>query len=99
MIIAFFLIIIGVFFLFKSAFSKKKPIENKILSEGETLKNKYIMNHEKKIKDDAEYDEYLEWCKFKGELAVDKEGFNEYRMHEYQLYKKLLKHGISGIRK
>lgn len=72
-------------------------MENRVLSVGETLNNKYILIHEQKLKDDAVYDEYLDWCKFKGESPVDKEGFDEHRMKEYQLYKQLVKHGISGI--
>ena len=97
MFLAAVLVLVGVFLLLKLFLSKKKPIENKPLSEGEILKNKYIINHEKKMNDDAEYDEYLEWCKVKGELAADKEGFDEYRMKEYHLYKKLLKSGIGGL--
>lgn len=72
--------------------TKRKPVVAK--SEGETLKNKYIIDHEKKLKDDADYEEYLEWCKFKGELPADREGFDEYDMKEYQHYKKLMKYGI-----
>jgi len=72
--------------------TKRKPVVTK--SEGETLKNRYIIDHEKKLKDDADYEEYLEWCKFKGELPADREGFDEYDMKEYQHYKKLMKYGI-----
>ncbi len=92
------LLFIGLgFFLIVKILTRKKKAENVVLSEGQVLKNKYIIDHEKKLIDDAVYDEYLDWCKFKGEVAVDKNGFDEHRMKEYHLYKKLLKHGISGI--
>lgn len=72
--------------------TKRKNVVTK--SEGETLKNRYIIDHEKKLIDDKEYQEYLEWCKFKGELPADREGFDTYDMKEYQHYKKLMKYGI-----
>lgn len=99
MILAVILIVIGMlFFLYRkearkneALFAEPKP------NEGEVLGNKYIIEHEKKIKDDVEYEEYLEWCKFKGESPVEKQGFDEHRMKEFQMYKKLLKHGIGGL--
>lgn len=94
MILAFLLFGFGFFLLVKTAFRKKKS--DVILTEGQVLKNKYIIEHEKKMKDDAVYDEYLEWCKLKGELPVEKEGYDEHRMKEYQLYRKLIKSGIGG---
>lgn len=89
MLIPFILIFIGIFLILKVVFRRKKH---------EVLKNKYIENHEKKLKDDEDYSEYLEWCKIKGEIALEKEGYDEYRMKEYQLYKKLMKHGIRGFK-
>lgn len=96
MFLAVFLILLGVFFIIKKGVSKNKK-EKTALSEGEVLQNRYIQNHEKKLKDDAEYEEYLEWCKMKGELAVDKDGFDEHRMKEFMMYKKLMKSGIGGL--
>lgn len=90
MFIVSILFFIGIFFFLKSLFQPKKR---------EVLKNTYIENHEKKLKDDKDYNEYLEWCKMKGEMALEKEGYDEYRMKEYHLYKKLMKHGIMGINK
>ncbi|RMZ58963.1 hypothetical protein D1632_15470 [Chryseobacterium nematophagum] len=91
MLTPFILFIIGLYLIAKVVFGKKKEV----ISNPPV--NKYITRHEEKLKDDQEYKEYIEWCKIKGELANDKEGFDEYRMKEYQLYKKLIKHGISGL--
>ena len=99
MILAFLLVGFGFFLLIKVVTKKKKPLVFTPMTEGQVLNNTYIIQHEQKIKDDAVYDEYLDWCKFKGELPVDKIGFDEYRMKEYQLYKKLLKSGIAGMHK
>lgn len=96
MFLAVFLILLGIFFIIKKEVSKNKK-EKTALSEGEVLQNRYIQNHEQKLKDDAEYEEYLEWCKMKGELAVDKDGFDEHRMKEFLMYKKLMKSGIGGL--
>lgn len=91
-IFSIILISLGVFFFLKYiSFSKKKE-------EPVVGKNKYIEIHEKKIIDDKEYNEYLEWCKMKGEIAVDKEGFDEHRMKEYLMYRKLIKFGIKGLK-
>ncbi|RMZ60069.1 hypothetical protein D1632_10800 [Chryseobacterium nematophagum] len=91
MLIPLILLIVGIYLIAKVLFGKKKEI---IITPS---LNKYIVKHEEKLKDDEEYKEYIEWCKMKGELAADKEGFDEYRMKEYQLYKKLIKHGIGGL--
>ncbi len=96
MFLAVFLILLGVLFIIKKEVSKTKK-EKTALSEGEVLQNRYIQNHEQKLKNDAEYEEYLEWCKMKGELAVDKDGFDEHRMKEFMMYKKLMKSGIGGL--
>ncbi len=96
MILAFLLISFGFYVMIKSARKKNKPtVQQK--TEGEVLKNKYIIEHEKKLQDDKVYEEYLDWCKFKGEIPVDKEGYDEHRMKEFQMYKKLIKHGIGGL--
>lgn len=92
MFLGFILFIFGIYLLTRVIFGKKKVIEPS------KVENIYIAKHEKKLKDDEAYEEYLEWCKMKGELAEDKEGFDEYRMREYQLYKKLIKHGFSGLK-
>lgn len=86
------LISLGVFFILKYISLAKKRSENVV------IKNKYIEIHEKKIVDDKEYNEYLEWCKMKGEIAVDKEGYDEHRMKEYLMYRKLVKYGIRGLK-
>lgn len=61
------------------------------------LRNNYISQQKKKLQND--YNDYLEWCKLKGEPPIEKEGFDEQKMQEYQMYKKLIKHGISGLDK
>jgi len=38
-------------------------------------KNKYISKHEKKIINDKEYNDYLNWCLSKNEIPMDKEIF------------------------
>lgn len=91
-IFSFILFSLGVFFILKS----KKRVDKE--PEPVAEKNKYIEIHEKKILDDKEYDEYLEWCKMKGEIAVDKEGYDEHRMKEYLMYRKLIKYGIKGLK-
>ncbi|MDO5616788.1 MAG: hypothetical protein Q4G16_11395 [Cruoricaptor ignavus] len=100
MFLALILVGFGVFLILKTFytlfFKKPKPVIKP--SEGEILENKYIINHEKKLKNDAEYYEYLDWCKLKRKSPVDKECFDEYEMKEYQMYKKLRKHGIKGLR-
>ena len=72
-------------------FSRRKALKK---TRPVAPKNKYIEIHEKKIIDDTMYNDYLEWCKAKGEIAVDKEGYDEHRMKEYMMYKKLMKFGI-----
>ncbi|MDV4023888.1 hypothetical protein CMT52_06020 [Elizabethkingia anophelis] len=96
MFIAFILIVLGIVLLVRSTISKPKE-RKQILSEGEVLKNKYIIEHEKKMLDDKEYEQYLEWCKIKGEVPSEKVGFDKHRMEEYHLYKNLLKNGIGGL--
>lgn len=91
MILFLCLIILTVFLFSKRNASKKTPPISH--------KNKYIEIHEKKIIDDNEYNDYLEWCKMKAEIAVDKEGYDEHRMKEYLMYRKLIKYGIGGLNK
>lgn len=91
-IVSIILISLGVFFILKYISLVKKK-EEPIVE-----KNKYIEIHEKKIIDDKEYNEYLEWCKMKGEIAVEKEGYDEHRMKEYLMYRKLIKFGIKGLK-
>ncbi len=94
------LVFIGFYFLVNSILKnakKKKENTNRVFSDGEVLKNKYILEHEQKIIDDEVYEEYVDWCKVKGEIPVGKIGFDEHRMKEYHLYKKLIKHGIKGL--
>jgi len=51
------------------------------------------------LKDDKDYEDYIQWCMIKGEIAVEQEGYDVYRMQEYLHYKRLMKHGLSGHRK
>ncbi|KUY29396.1 hypothetical protein [Elizabethkingia ursingii] len=98
MLIGLILISLGIIMAIKQI--RKKPSEKKCFqTEGEVLNNKYVKDHEKKILDDKEYEEYLEWCLIKGEAPAEKDGFDKYRMEEYHMYKKLLKYGISGLSK
>jgi hypothetical protein len=96
MFLAFILIVLGIVLIVRSTVSKSKG-RKQVLSEGEVLKNKYIIEHEKKMLDDKEYEEYIEWCKIKGEIPVEKEGYDKHRMEEYHLYKNLIKNGIGGL--
>lgn len=91
MILSLFFISLGIYVLWKYVIFRKNV-------GAEIPKNKYIAEHEKKLIDDQEYNEYLEWCKEKGEIAVDKEGYDEHRMKEYLMYKKLLKFGIKEFK-
>ena len=57
--------------------------------------NSYINIHQKKISDDEHYKQYLDWCKEKGQMAMDKKGFEEIRNNEKALYEKFNKIGIN----
>lgn len=57
--------------------------------------NSYIKIHQKKMIDDERYKLYLEWCKEKGQLAMDKNGFEELRNQEKEFYESFKKMGIS----
>lgn len=68
---------IGFYFLIKA-----------INNSGKT-KNKYIQMHQKKMYDDAMYNQYLEFCKMHGELPMEKEGFHELRNKEKEFEGKI----------
>ena len=51
--------------------------------------NHYIKTHQKKMQDDYLYDEYLKFCKDKGELPMEKSGFQELRMKEDAMKRKI----------
>ncbi|WBV60239.1 hypothetical protein PFY12_14520 [Chryseobacterium camelliae] len=72
---------IGIFFFVKfiQAVSRSAP----------KPKNHYIETHQKKINDDYLYDEYLKFCKEKGELPMEKSGFQELRMKEEAMKRKI----------
>ncbi|MGL5233841.1 MAG: hypothetical protein ACRC8Z_03665 [Empedobacter falsenii] len=95
MFLALLLVVFGIFLLGRLSVKRKKPVKKQ--TDGEILGNSYIIEHEKKIADEKVYEEYLEWCKIKGELPIDKIGFDEHRMKEFMMYKKLLKNGIGGL--
>ncbi|MDV4026131.1 hypothetical protein CMT52_17505 [Elizabethkingia anophelis] len=96
MFLGLILICLGIALAIRRSIMKSKE-RKRVLSEGEVLKNKYIIEHEKKMLDDKEYEQYLEWCKIKGEVPSEKVGFDKHRMEEYHLYKNLLKNGIGGL--
>lgn len=46
------------------------------------------------MKDDKDYEEYLEWCKKNAELPMSKNGFDSFRINEWKFnesIKKVLK--------
>lgn len=57
--------------------------------------NSYVQSHQKKIKDDNQYQQYLEWCKEKGQVAMNKKGFEEIRNNEKALFEKFNQIGIN----
>ena len=85
--IAVLLIVIGSILMIRNGIKKARMnyVEAKReKSEGEILKNPYILDHERKMEDDKIYDEYLDWCKFHGELPSDRKGFDEFRLREWR---------------
>ena len=98
MFISFALIFFGTCILLKLIFRSKKRVEETVEISPDPV-NKYIKNHEEKLKDDKDYEDYIQWCMIKGEIAVEQEGYDVYRMQEYLHYKRLMKHGLSGHRK
>lgn len=95
MIITATLIVLTGFFIHRIMNFGKKARENS--PEKPRIENQYIARHEQKLADDSEYEEYIKWCRLKGEIPQPKEGFDLHRMEEYHLYKKLLKEGIGGL--
>lgn len=79
-VIAVFLVLVGLVLWIRQLKDARKPKDER---------NKYIVEHEKKLKDDAVYDEYMEWCKFHGELPMEKAGFDELRQKEWKLEQKI----------
>ena len=81
MLISFLLFFLGIFLFLKQIFGSKKP-----------KPNPYISAHEKKLRDDEEYNDYLEWCKKNGELPADKNVFYKHSIkglkddEDYQTY-------------
>lgn len=92
--LAVLFVVLGVFLLIKNVIRKnieRRKEQKREKSEGEILQNPYILEHERKIIDDEIYEEYVEWCKFRGELPVDKKGFDEHRTKEWKLQNKIKK--------
>lgn len=79
LMLLFFGIAIFFFVKFLQALSKPHP----------KPKNHYIETHQKKMYDDYLYDEYLKFCKDKGELPMEKSGFQELRMKEDAMKKRI----------
>lgn len=79
LMLLFFGIAIFFFIKFLQALSKPHP----------KPKNHYIETHQKKMYDDYLYDEYLKFCKDKGELPMEKSGFQELRMKEDAMKERL----------
>ncbi|MGE8528513.1 hypothetical protein [Chryseobacterium rhizosphaerae] len=74
-----FLILCVCFYWFLKAVSGKKKSQI----------NPYIETHQKKMYDDKMYDEYLDFCKKNGELPMEKSGFQELRMKEDKMRRKI----------
>lgn len=72
---------IGIFFFVKFIQSVSRPAPKP--------KNHYIETHQKKMQDDYLYNEYLKFCKEKGELPMEKSGFQELRMKEDAMNRKI----------
>lgn len=89
MFLGFILIVLSFYLAFKYVFLRKN-VTHKEFSTGVT-KNRYIIEHEKKMKDDNEYEEYLSWCKKYGELPLSKSGFDAYRINEWKFNEKIKK--------
>lgn len=54
-------------------------------------KNKYINSHNEKLTDDKDYEDYLEWCKVKGELPLPKKDFFVFRHNEWKFNEQIKK--------
>lgn len=88
MFIGILLILFGIYVFLRAFIFKKQKIKSQ---------NKYISENEKKLQDDNDYIDYIEWCELKGILPSEKEEFNPHQIKEYQMYKKLMEHGINGL--
>lgn len=89
-VLGVFLILIGLVLWARRIESARKE-RKRVKSEGEKLINPYIIEHERKVIDDDIYDEYIDWCKFHGELPMEKKGFDELRIKEWELSRKVRK--------
>lgn len=92
--ISIFLVLAGFFILIRNSIRKsneRRKEARRIKSVGELLNNPYILEHEKKMKDDDAYEEYLNWCKKKGELSMSKSGFDNFRINEWKLNERIKK--------
>ncbi len=87
------LLLVGVFLICFWTYKVSKWIINRFKKYPDD--NSYIKIHQKKISDDERYKQYLEWCKEKGQLPMDKKGFEEIRDNEKALYEKFNKIGIN----
>lgn len=89
-VLGVFLILVGLILWVKNL--QEKRIERKRKkTEGERMGNRYVLEHERKLFDDKTYDEYLNWCKFHGELPLDKSGFDKFRDNENRFEQKIRK--------
>ncbi len=57
-------------------------------------RNPYVEEHQRKMKDDILYKNYLNWCEENGQLPVDKIGFDKIRGKEKALFEPLERMGI-----
>lgn len=89
-VLGVFLILIGLVLWARRIESARKE-RKRVKSEGEKLINPYIIEHERKVIDDEIYEEYEKWCIFHGELPMEKKGFDELRIKEWELNKKVRK--------
>lgn len=92
--ISIFLVFAGIFMLIRNSIRKsneRRKEARRIKSVGELLNNPYILEHEKKMKDDDAYEEYLKWCKKNGELSMSKSGFDNFRVNEWKLNERIKK--------
>lgn len=89
-VLGVFLILIGLVLWARRIESTRKE-RKRVKSEGEKLINPYIIEHERKVIDDEIYEEYEKWCMSHGELPMEKKGFDELRIKEWELNRKVRK--------
>lgn len=89
-VLGVFLVLIGLTLWVRRLIDAEKE-RKRVKSEGEKMLNPYVIEHERKMIDDSVYEEYIEWCKFHGELPMEKKGFDEIRMKEWELRRKVNK--------